>query len=204
MISKTGDAARTATIVATTLIFVGLVFYIVLNLMIEDTAPATTPDMTEYWAPQSTAMESSTSIKLATKVAVQEDYIARLEATAYAVPKTIIREVIVTPTPSWGMEVYEIGEDGYATSFGDGIWIVGVEVGPGLYRNHGAKIMQGTEFRADTLSWCRWSLHMQWSMRYDTDRIAQAYDVYNVVEITWKDKLFQSHNCGVWEKVKYP
>ena len=82
------------------------------------------------------------------------------------------------------------------TEFGDGTWIVGAQIEPGLYQAPGLVYVDGGG--AVDGYWTRLSGFSGQA----GDRIANHFGPGPfVVEIMVTDAGFESHNCGQWRKI---
>lgn len=87
----------------------------------------------------------------------------------------------------WYSELSQVTDS--TTSFGDGTFIVGVDVSPGTYKNSGA----------DSLG-CYWERRSGFSGEFEELIANENVETTTVVTISENDKAFVSSGCGIWAK----
>lgn len=112
---------------------------------------------------------------------------------------------VVTATPVFHPMLLTF--DGYvlegalATSFTDGVWIVGEDIEPGTYRNRDAILSSEEDIWRTTK--CKWVIYrgigtVGWRTGTET---ADSGELFNQVRLYY-NRTFQSQYCGVWERIR--
>lgn len=113
-------------------------------------------------------------------------------------------EVVVTATPVFHPKLLVFGgyilDGALATSFTDGVWIVGKDIEPGTYRNRDAALSSETDIWRTTL--CKWTIYrgagtIGWRTGYVT---SESGELFNQVRLHY-NRTFLSQYCGIWERI---